>query len=73
MRDIVMVLVIIIGLAMAVMVFDKGKDLGKTILASAGIIGIVVGVAAQKTIATFIAGLQIAFTQPIRLDDVVIV
>ena len=73
MRDIVMVLVIIIGLAMAVMVFDKGKDLGKTILASAGIIGIVVGVAAQKTIATFIAGMQIAFTQPIRLDDVVIV
>ena len=72
-RDIVVVLVVIIALATALTVFDKGKEIGKTILASAGIIGIVVGVSAQKTIATFIAGLQIAFTQPIRFDDVVIV
>lgn len=72
-RDIALVLVIIIGLAMALMAFPKGKAMGNTILASAGIIGIVVGMAAQKTIGTFIAGLQIAFTQPIRLDDVVIV
>jgi len=55
------------------MTFEKVRQLGTTILASAGIIGIVVGIAAQKTISTFIAGLQIAFTQPIRVDDVVIV
>jgi small-conductance mechanosensitive channel len=55
------------------MVFPKGQQIGKTLLASAGIIGIVVGMSAQKTITTVIAGLQIAFTQPIRLDDVVIV
>jgi len=42
-------------------------------LASAGVIGIVVGMAAQRTIGTFIAGLQIAFTQPIRVDDLVVV
>jgi small-conductance mechanosensitive channel len=55
------------------MTFEKVRQLGTTILASAGIIGIVVGIAAQRTIGTFIAGLQIAFTQPIRIDDVVIV
>ena len=55
------------------MTFPKVRQLGTAILASAGVIGIVVGLAAQKTIGTFIAGLQIAFTQPIRLDDVVIV
>jgi small-conductance mechanosensitive channel len=55
------------------MTFDKIKQLGTAILASAGVIGIVVGFAAQRTIGTFIAGLQIAFTQPIRVDDVVIV
>jgi small-conductance mechanosensitive channel len=49
------------------------RQLGTAILASAGIIGVVVGMAAQRTISTFIAGLQIAFTQPIRVDDVVIV
>jgi small-conductance mechanosensitive channel len=55
------------------MTFPKVKQLGTAILASAGIIGIVVGMAAQRTIGAFIAGLQIAFTQPIRVDDVVIV
>jgi len=55
------------------MTFERVRHLGTTILASAGIIGIVVGMAAQRTIATFIAGLQIAITQPIRVDDVVIV
>jgi len=55
------------------MTFPKVRQLGTTILASAGIIGIVVGMAAQRTIGTFIAGIQIAITQPIRVDDVVIV
>jgi small-conductance mechanosensitive channel len=55
------------------MTFEKVRQLGTTILASAGVIGIVVGMAAQKTIGAFIAGIQIAITQPIRLDDVVIV
>jgi small-conductance mechanosensitive channel len=55
------------------MTFDRVRQLGTTILASAGVVGIVVGMAAQRTIATFIAGLQIAITQPIRVDDVVIV
>jgi small-conductance mechanosensitive channel len=49
------------------------RQFGTSILASAGIAGIIVGFAAQRSIATLLAGFQIAFTQPIRLDDIVIV
>lgn len=72
-RRILFVVVGILALGTMLMTFEKIRQLGTTILASAGIIGIVVGMAAQRTIGTFIAGLQIAFTQPIRVDDVVIV
>ncbi|MHC4727138.1 MAG: mechanosensitive ion channel family protein [Planctomycetota bacterium] len=72
-KRIVIVVVGILAFGLCLMTFDKVRQLGTTILASAGIIGIVVGMAAQRTIATFLAGLQIAITQPIRVDDVVIV
>ena len=72
-RRIVIAIILIVASASILMTFPRVRQLGTAILASAGIIGIVVGLAAQKTIGTFIAGLQIAFTQPIRLDDVVIV
>ena len=72
-KRIVIIVVSILALGMMLMTFEKVRQLGTTILASAGIIGIVVGMAAQRTIGTFIAGLQIAFTQPICIDDVVIV
>jgi len=72
-KRIVVVVVSVLAFATMLMTFPKVRQLGTTILASAGIIGIVVGMAAQRTIGTFIAGLQIAFTQPIRVDDVVIV
>ncbi|UCD72152.1 MAG: mechanosensitive ion channel [Syntrophobacterales bacterium] len=72
-KKIVIVVVTILALATMLMTFEKVRQLGTTILASAGIVGIVVGLAAQRTIATLLAGLQIAITQPIRVDDVVIV
>jgi len=72
-KRIVIIVVGIIALSTMLMTFPKVRQLGTTILASAGIIGIVVGMAAQRTIGTFIAGLQIAFTLSIRVDDVVIV
>ncbi|MBU1260662.1 MAG: mechanosensitive ion channel family protein [Planctomycetes bacterium] len=72
-KRIVIVIVLIVAIGSMLMSFEKVRQLGGAILASAGIIGIVVGIAAQKTIGTFIAGLQIAFSQPIRIDDVVIV
>ena len=52
---------------------ENFRELGTGILASAGIVGLVVGLAAQKTLGNLLAGIQIAITQPIRLDDVVIV
>lgn len=72
-KRIVIVIVGILALGLVLMTFEKIRQLGTTILASAGVVGIVVGMAAQRTIATFIAGIQIAITQPIRVDDVVIV
>jgi small-conductance mechanosensitive channel len=70
------VAVAIIGtfaLASMLMVFDSVRQFGASILASAGIAGIVIGFAAQRSIATLLAGFQIALTQPIRVDDVVVV
>ncbi|MBU1086724.1 MAG: mechanosensitive ion channel family protein [Candidatus Omnitrophica bacterium] len=55
------------------MSFSQVRHIGVSILASAGVIGIVVGFAAQKTLGNHIAGIQIAITQPIRVDDVIIV
>lgn len=49
------------------------RALGVTLMASAGIVGLVVGAAAQPALKNLIAGIQMAFTEPIRLDDVVIV
>jgi small-conductance mechanosensitive channel len=72
-RRILIVIIIVVASGAALMTFPQIRQLGTAILASAGIIGIVVGFAAQKTLGTFMAGLQIAFSQPIRIDDVVIV
>lgn len=59
--------------AFMLMTFDGVRQIGVSILASAGIAGIIIGLAAQKSIGTLLAGVQIAITQPIRIDDVVIV
>ena len=72
-KRLIIIIICVIATALMLMTFPTIRQLGTTILASAGIIGIVVGLAAQKSLGTFIAGLQIAFTQPIRVDDVVIV
>jgi small-conductance mechanosensitive channel len=53
--------------------FDGFRQFGRGLLASAGIASIVIGFAAQRTLGNLIAGFQIAITQPIRLDDVVVV
>ncbi len=55
------------------MSFARVRELGTSLIASAGIASVIIGFAAQKSIANLLAGLQIAFTQPIRYDDVVIV
>ncbi|MBI5333907.1 MAG: mechanosensitive ion channel [Burkholderiales bacterium] len=69
----VMSLLTLIGLAMALMTFPSVRQIGAGLLASAGVAGIAAGLAARPILGNLLAGLQIAFTQPIRLDDVVIV
>ncbi|MDA7417416.1 mechanosensitive ion channel [Xenophilus arseniciresistens] len=68
-----MVIVGILGTAMMLMTFPGARQVGASLLASAGVIGIVGGLAAKPVFSNLIAGLQIAITQPIRLDDVLIV
>ncbi|MDF1590677.1 MAG: mechanosensitive ion channel [Desulfobacterales bacterium] len=72
-KRIILVVVGILTFAVILMTFSKIRQIGTSILASAGIVGIIVGFAAQRSISTLLAGIQIAFTQPIRIDDVVIV
>lgn len=55
------------------MTFSAVRQVGVSILASAGILGVILGFAAQKTLGNIIAGIQIAIAQPIGLDDAVVV
>lgn len=72
-EKILVVVVWVLGLAFALLTIEQVKGMGTKLLASAGVLSVVVGFAAQKGLANLIAGFQIAFTQPIRIDDVVIV
>ena len=67
------VIVIIAGAAMALMTFPSARQVGASLLASAGVLGIIGGLAARPVFSNLIAGLQLALAQPIRLDDVLIV
>jgi small-conductance mechanosensitive channel len=69
----IMTVIVIIGFAAALMTFPAVRQVGTSLLASAGLAGVVIGLAAKPLFGNLLAGLQIAFTQPIRLNDVVIV
>lgn len=72
-KKIVVVIISVFALASMLMVFESVRQFGTSILASAGVAGIIIGLAAQRSIATLLAGFQVALTRPIRIDDVVIV
>jgi small-conductance mechanosensitive channel len=65
--------IVLFAIAVALLTFEEVRQVGVSLLASAGIIGIIVGFAAQKTLGSLLAGIQIAVAQPIRIDDAVIV
>lgn len=67
------VVVIVLALGAALMSFESIREIGVSLFASAGVAGIIIGFSAQKLIGSILAGIQIAFTQPIKFDDVVIV
>jgi small-conductance mechanosensitive channel len=66
-------IVILVACALAAFEFPAVRVLGTTLLASAGVAGIVLGIAARPLFENLIAGVQLALAQPIRIDDVVIV
>lgn len=67
------VVIVVVAAAIMFMSFNSLREFGVSILASAGIAGLVIGFAAQRSIATLLAGVHIAFTQPIRLGDAILI
>jgi small-conductance mechanosensitive channel len=67
------VLIVLVAAALVLTTFPSVRHVGASLLASAGVAGIVAGLAARPVLGNLIAGLQIGLSQPIRLDDVVIV
>ena len=67
------VVVLLIGLSFMLMTFPAARQVGTSLLASAGVVGIVAGFAARPLFSNLFSGLQIALAQPIRIDDVLIV
>jgi small-conductance mechanosensitive channel len=72
-RSIMVVLVAIVTLSIMLMTFPVIKHIGMSLLASAGLATLVVGLAMKGTLSNLIAGVQIALTQPFRLEDAVVV
>jgi len=72
-RKVIITAIVILAAGSILMLFDPVRQFGTSILASAGIAGIVIGFAAQKTLGNVLAGIQIALTQPLLIDDIVVV
>ena len=72
-RKFIVSLIIIVTAAIILLSFESMRKIGAGLLTGVGIGGIIIGFAAQKSLGNLLAGFQIAFTQPIRIDDVLIV
>jgi small-conductance mechanosensitive channel len=72
-RRVVIVVVSIVAAGIILMTFPSIRHIGDSLLASAGLAGLIVGLAARPALSNLIAGIQLALTEPIRIDDVVIV
>jgi small-conductance mechanosensitive channel len=67
------ILVVVLTVGFALMTFESVRQYGVSLFASAGVAGLVAGLAARPVLSNLFAGVQLAMTQPIRIDDVVIV
>ncbi len=72
-RRLVAIIVLVIGTSLVLISFQGSRKVGLSVLTSAGVVSVVIGFAAQKTLANLLAGVQIAFNQQIRLNDAVVV
>ncbi|MEH3141861.1 MAG: mechanosensitive ion channel [Mycobacterium kyogaense] len=71
-RRLAVAVVVVLGVAAALMTFPSFSDVGKTVFASAGVLTVVAGLAAQTSLGSVFAGIQIAFSDAIRVGDVVV-
>lgn len=71
-QALVMIIVLVTAAAM-LMTFPGARSIGVSMFASAGVAGIVVGFAARPVLSNLLAGIQIALTQPIRIEDAVVI
>jgi small-conductance mechanosensitive channel len=67
------VVIVLVTIGFALMTFDAVRQYGVTLFASAGVAGIIAGLAARPVLSNFLAGVQLAVAQPIRIDDAIIV
>ncbi len=72
-RKFLIAFIVLLTIAAILFSFEGMRKLGAGLLTSVGIGGIIIGFAAQKSLGNLLAGFQIAFTQPLRIDDVLIV
>lgn len=73
MRKVLITIIIIVTIAIVLLSFESMRKVGTGLLTGVGIGGIIIGFAAQKSLGNILAGFQIAFTQPIRIDDVLVI
>ncbi|MBC7830228.1 MAG: mechanosensitive ion channel family protein [Chitinophagaceae bacterium] len=71
-RRIIMGLIVILTIAGILLSFSSLRKVGTGLVTGVGLSGVIVGFAAQRSIANLLAGFQIAFTQPIRIDDAIV-
>jgi small-conductance mechanosensitive channel len=72
-RKLTISMIMVLTLCAVLLSFDNLRKIGAGLLTGVGVGGIIVGFAAQRSLSNFLAGMQIAFTQPIRIDDVLVV
>lgn len=72
-RRVTIVVVVVLAVGVMLMTFPSVRGLGASVLASAGVVGVVAALAAQSLLGNVFAGLQLAFSDAVRLDDVVVV
>lgn len=71
-RRVAVAVIVVVALAAVLLTFPEARAAGASLLASAGVVSIIAGVAAQSTLGNVIAGIQLAFSGAIRVDDVVV-
>ncbi len=72
-EKVIIFVIILFALGMILLSFESIRKIGIGIFASAGVAGIIIGLSAQKVVGALLAGIQIAITQPFRIDDAVVV